>query len=68
VRGTDDWSDYDHSGASVAYSLPRIRQECQPGHVVHFLARVLLPRVPLHQPWYLAIDVPVWWRRGEEPK
>jgi hypothetical protein len=62
MRGSDDWSDYDHSGASVAYSLPRIRQECQPGHVVHFLARVLLPRAPMHQPWYLAIEVPVWWR------
>jgi len=68
VRGSDDWSDFDHSGASVFYSLPRIRQECEPGHVVHFLARVLLPRAPLHQTWYLAIQVPVWWRRGEEPK
>ncbi len=68
VRGSDDWSDYDHSGASVEYSLPRIRPECQPGHVVHFLARILLPRAPEHQPWYLAIEVPVWWRPGEGPK
>jgi len=68
VRGYDDWSDYDHSGASAAYSLPRIRRECEPGHVVHFLARVLIPHAPEHQTWYLAIEVPVWWRRGEEPK
>ena len=68
VRGSDDWSEYDHSGASVEYSLPRIGTECEPGHVVHFLARVLLPHAPLHQTWYLAIDVPVWWRHGEEPK
>jgi hypothetical protein len=68
MRGTDDWSDYDHSGASVVYSLPRIRKECAPGHVVHFLARVLLPHAPEHQTWYLAIEVPVWWRPGEEPK
>ena len=68
MRGSDDWSDYDHSGASVFYSLPRIRPECEPGHVVHFLARVLIPHAPLHRTWYLAIEVPVWWRRGEEPK
>jgi hypothetical protein len=68
VRGSDDWSDYDHSGASVKYSLPRIRKDCEPGHVIHFLARVLVPHAPDHRTRYLAIDVPVWWRPGEEPK
>lgn len=68
VRGSDNWSDYDHSGASAKYSLPRIRKECEPGHVIHFLARVLIPHAPDHQPWYLAIEIPVWWRPGEEPK
>jgi hypothetical protein len=68
VRGSDNWSDYDHSGASVNYSLPRIRKECEPGHVVHMLARVLIPHAPDHQPWYLAIEFPIWWRPGEEPK
>jgi hypothetical protein len=68
VRGWDSWSDFDHSGASVVYSLPRIRKECEPGHVIHFLARVLLPHPPDHQPWYLSLEIPVWWRAGEEPK
>jgi len=68
VRGSDDWSDYDHSGASAQYSMPRIRKECEPGHVVSFLARVLIPHAPLHETRYLAIEVPVWWRPGEEPK
>jgi len=68
VRGADSWSEYDHSGASVKYSLPRIRKECDPGHVIHFLARVTIPHAPDHETRYLAIDVPVWWRPGEEPK
>ena len=68
VRGLDDWSDYDHSGASAKYSLPRIRKDCQPGHVVHFLARVLIPHAPDHRTQYYAIEIPVWWRPGEEPK
>ncbi len=68
VRGADSWSEYDHSGASVKYSLPRIRKECDPGHVIHFLARVTIPHAPDHETRYLAIDIPVWWRPGEEPK
>jgi hypothetical protein len=68
ARGDDPWNDYDHAGASVRYSLPTIRPECQPGHVVHMLARVWIPGAPSPQARYAAIEFPVWWRPGEEPK
>ena len=68
VRGSDSWADYDHAGSSVTYSLPSIRAECPPGHVVHMLARVVVPHAPNHQVRYAAVEFPVWWRRGEEPK
>jgi len=67
-RASDSWADYDHAGASAIYSLPSIRAECAPGHVVHMLARVTIPNPPNHQVRYRAIEFPVWWRRGEEPK
>ncbi|MBZ5619602.1 MAG: esterase family protein [Acidobacteriia bacterium] len=68
ARGDDSWTDYDHVGASARYSLPTIRAACPPGHVVHLLARLLIPNAPNHQVRYQAIEIPVWWRPGEEPK
>src|SRR5207249_3066192 len=35
MRASDSWAQYDHSGASARYSLPMIRKECTPGHVIH---------------------------------
>jgi hypothetical protein len=67
-RGSDSWSDYDRANVSMKYSLPRIRPECPPGHVVHALARVVVPHAPDHQVRYFSIEFPVWYRRGEEPK
>jgi hypothetical protein len=66
VRLPDSWNDYDHSGASVKYSVPRIRPECQPGHVVHMLARIVVPHAPDHQARYAALEFPVWWRHPED--
>ena len=68
VRVSDPWSDYDHTGASAKYTVARIRPECQPGHPVHLLARVVFPNAPEHEVRYYAIEFPVWYRRGEEPK
>jgi hypothetical protein len=62
VRASDSWVDYDHTGASVKYSMPAIKRECEPGHVVHMLARVVIPHAPGHQVRYAAIEFPVWWR------
>jgi pimeloyl-ACP methyl ester carboxylesterase len=59
LRGFDDWSDYDHVGASAKYSLPLIRQDCPSGHIIHALARVLLPDKPNDVVRYAAVDIPV---------
>jgi hypothetical protein len=54
VRGSDSWTT-----VTVHYSLPAIRSDCQPGHVVRMLARVPVPNAP---PRYYAIEFPVWYR------
>ena len=59
LRAFDDWSDYDHVGASAKYSLPLIKVDCPAGHVIHALARVLLPDKPNDVPRYAAIDINV---------
>jgi hypothetical protein len=59
VRLSDVWGDYDHVGASAKYSLPLVSPDCPAGHVIHLLARVLLPNKPNHVVRYAAIDVPV---------
>lgn len=59
LRAFDDWSDYDHVGASAKYSLPLIKPDCPPGHVIHALARVLLPNKPNHLVRYAVVDVTV---------
>jgi len=68
LRAADSWADYDHSGNAAVYSLPAIRPDCAPGHIVHALARVLIPTSPDYRYRYAAIEFPVWYRRGEEPK
>ena len=64
-RVSDTWVNYDHSGASVKYSLPRIRPTCQPGTRIHMLARVVMPEAPNHQVRYFAVDFPVWYKDGK---
>lgn len=59
LRAFDEWSTYDHVGASAKYSLPLIKPNCPPGHVVHVLARVLLPSKPNHVVRFAAIEFPV---------
>jgi hypothetical protein len=49
------------------YSLPAIRADCRPGHVVRALARVLLPGAEGYRYRYAAIEFPVWYRPGQEP-
>ena len=56
ARIADSWSD----SVSVKYSLPSIRAACEPGHVVHALARIAIP--PDGQARYAAIEFPVWYR------
>ena len=62
MRGSDSWAAYDHSGASVKYSLPSIHLDCEPGHVVHMLARVVIPNGAETQVKYWTVEFPVWYR------
>jgi hypothetical protein len=55
VRGSDSIGEH----ASVKYSLPSIRSDCEPGHVVHMLARVVVPGETTR---YSSIGFPVWYR------
>src|SRR5262249_51301831 len=68
IRISDSWESYDRASPSAKYSLPLIRKDCQPGHVVHMLARVGVPGRANQQVRYAAIEFPVWWRTGEEPR
>jgi len=67
MRASDSWSDYDRSGASVKYSLPAIRQDCQPGHIVHMLARLVIPAKPMPVAKYYDVEFPVWYRSEGGP-
>jgi hypothetical protein len=58
-RVSDNWGDYDHVGASAKYSLPLIRSDCAPDHVIRMLARVQLPDKPNHRMRYAAIEFKV---------
>jgi pimeloyl-ACP methyl ester carboxylesterase len=62
VRASDSWTGYDHAGAAARYSLPSIRPSCDPGHVVHMLARVVIPNAPNHHVRYASLEFPVWYR------
>jgi hypothetical protein len=59
LRAFDDWSGYDQVGASAKYSLPLIKPNCPAGHVIHALARVVLPDKPNHVVRYAAIEFAV---------
>ena len=58
-RVSDKWGDYDHVGASAKYSLPLIRSDCAPDHVIRMLARVQMPDKPNHTMRYVAIEFKV---------
>jgi len=62
MRGSDSWTDYDGAGASVKYSMASIRLECEPGRLVHMLARVVVPTGTDHQVKYWKLEFPIWYR------
>ncbi len=66
-RGSDSWDALDHQLASIPYTVASIPESCEPGIVVHALARIVTPADGGYQTRYQAIEFPVWWRRGQEP-
>ena len=47
-RVSDDWSSFDHVGASAKYSVPLISSDCPDNHSVDFFAEYWMPQYPLH--------------------
>ena len=68
MRGADPWDYMDHQLASMPYTVSAVRAACEPGHPVHALARIVSPGAGGYQTRYAAIEFPVWWRHGEEPR
>jgi len=48
VRQSDDWTDFDHVGASAKYNVPLIGSNCPENHNIDFFAEYWLPDYPLH--------------------
>ena len=49
TRISDNWSEYDHVGASAKYTLAKISPTCAVGRVIKMRARVIFPNKPNHQ-------------------
>ena len=48
VRESDNWTAYDHVGASAKYSVPVLSSDCPTGHTIKFFAEYWLPENPNH--------------------
>ena len=48
LRLSDQWSAYDHVGATAKISLPRISSACPEGHEIPFFVRYQIPNKPDH--------------------
>ena len=48
TRVSDNWTDFDHVGASAKYSIPLISSDCPENHPVEFFAEYWLPEYPYH--------------------
>jgi Putative esterase len=57
TRISDNWSTYDHVGASAKYTIAKVN--CAPGRVVQLKARVLIPNKPNHQLREYTIEIKV---------
>jgi hypothetical protein len=68
LRGSDSWDYYDHQVATMPYTVASIPEKCEPGRVVHVLARIVIPAAGGYLARYEAIEFPVWWRHGQEPR
>ncbi len=58
-RASDDWSDYDHVGATAKISLPMINPSCSAPWTIHLLGRVQWPHAPDHRVTYFKVEFPI---------
>jgi hypothetical protein len=66
VRVTDSWNDYDGAGASVKYTVAKVRDQCQQGHRAKILAKVVTPSGDGPVVKYWTIEFPVWWKNPDD--
>lgn len=48
IRKSDDWTSFDHVGASAKYDVPLISSDCPENYPIEFFAEYWLPDYPLH--------------------
>jgi hypothetical protein len=48
MRMSDNWTPFDHVGASAKYSVPLVSSDCPENHIVEIFAEYWLPEYPLH--------------------
>ncbi|MCW3110737.1 MAG: Esterase [Segetibacter sp.] len=48
TRMSDEWTSFDHVGASAKYSIPLLSSDCPENHLMEFFAEYWLPEYPLH--------------------
>jgi enterochelin esterase-like enzyme len=59
-RKSDNWSNYDYTGASVKYSIPLIASNCPPGHVITMYCEYTVPgEKPYHIKKGMKVEIKV---------
>jgi hypothetical protein len=48
IRKSDNWTPFDHVGASAKYDVPLISSDCPENHQIEFFVEYWLPEYPLH--------------------
>lgn len=68
IRMSDNWTPFDHVGASAKYSVPLISSDCPENHRVEFFAEYWLPEYPYHRIKQGVIKIEVKGRDKTAPK
>lgn len=59
IRKSDNWSSFDHVGASAKYDVPLIASDCPQNHELRFFAEYWMPEYPHHIIRQGVVKVPV---------
>ena len=68
TRVSDNWTEFDHVGASAKYSIPLISSDCPENHPVQFFAEYWLPEYPYHIIKQGVIEIKVTGKDKTAPK
>jgi S-formylglutathione hydrolase FrmB len=59
IRKSDNWSSFDHVGASAKYDVPLIASDCPQNHQLQFFAEYWMPDYPHHIIRQGVVKIPV---------